>query len=111
MLDMQNAELVTRWLQLRPEGVSAAVFVNDRDELCVCSVDGTTELLDTSPFKHQRTPYVPRFLPLLTPQLVDKCVVYLDDAHTRGTDLKLPRNTRAAVTLGPKVTKDRLVQG
>jgi hypothetical protein len=42
---------------------------------------------------------------------VDKCIVYLDDAHTRGTDLKLPRDTRAAVTLGPKVTKDRLVQG
>ncbi|KAI0296907.1 hypothetical protein B0F90DRAFT_1744138 [Multifurca ochricompacta] len=42
---------------------------------------------------------------------LDKCVVYLDDAHTRGTDLKLPQGTRAAVTLGPKVTKDRLLQG
>ncbi|KAI9459710.1 hypothetical protein BJY52DRAFT_1211758 [Lactarius psammicola] len=39
------------------------------------------------------------------------CVVYLDDAHTRGTDLKLPRETRATVNLGPKVTKDRLLQG
>ena len=38
-------------------------------------------------------------------------VVYLDDAHTRGTDLELPQGMRAAVTLGPKVTKDRLVQG
>lgn len=28
-----------------------------------------------------------------------------------GTDLKLPRTARAAVTLGPRLTKDRLVQG
>ncbi|KAG1750414.1 uncharacterized protein EDB91DRAFT_1243991 [Suillus paluster] len=42
---------------------------------------------------------------------LDQCVLYLDDDHTRGTDVKLPRGFRAAVTLGPKVTKDRLVQG
>ena len=28
-----------------------------------------------------------------------------------GTDLKLPRIARAAVTLGPRLTKDRLEQG
>lgn len=28
-----------------------------------------------------------------------------------GTDLKLPLTARAAVTLGPRLTKDRLVQG
>ncbi|KAL6796308.1 hypothetical protein GGI42DRAFT_331329, partial [Trichoderma sp. SZMC 28013] len=45
-----------------------------------------------------------------------KAVVYFDDhdelcvAHTRGTDLKLPTDYRAAVTLGPGLTKDRLVQ-
>ena len=44
-------------------------------------------------------------------QQLGRCVVYLDDAHTRGTDLKFPTGSRAAVTLGPKVTKDRLVQG
>jgi hypothetical protein len=113
MLDLKNVELVSRWLQLRPEGVSAAVFVNDRDELSVYTADGTIELLDTSPFKHQRAPCSPLSPPLTytCSHPVDKCIVYLDDAHTRGTDLKLPRNTRAAVTLGPKVTKDRLVQG
>lgn len=40
-----------------------------------------------------------------------ECLVYLDDAHTRGTDLKLPKTARAAVTLGMNVTKDRLTQG
>ena len=44
-------------------------------------------------------------------QQMDECLVYLDEAHTRGTDLKLPTNYRAAVTLGPDLTKDRLVQG
>ncbi|KAG6825343.1 hypothetical protein H0H93_000818, partial [Arthromyces matolae] len=44
-------------------------------------------------------------------QKLDLCAVYLDDAHTRGTDLKLPIYFRAVVTLGPKLVKDRLVQG
>jgi hypothetical protein len=95
MLELQNRELAAHWLSLQPTGVSAAIFFNDRDELTVLAEDGSVELLDSSPFKQQ----------------MDKCVVYLDDAHTRGTDLKLPMGTRAAVTLGPKVTKDRLVQG
>jgi len=34
----------------------------------------------------------------------------LDEAHTRGTDLKMPANYRAIVTLGPDLTKDRLAQ-
>ena len=42
---------------------------------------------------------------------MDECLVYLDEAYTRGTDLKLPTNYWAAVTLGPDLTKDRLVQG
>ncbi|XXH01952.1 hypothetical protein Hte_008315 [Hypoxylon texense] len=41
---------------------------------------------------------------------LDVCLVFLDEAHTRGIDLKLPSNYRAAVTLGANLTKDRLVQ-
>ncbi|KEP48081.1 putative kinase-(PK-like) protein [Rhizoctonia solani 123E] len=94
MLELQNEELVRCWLGLRPE-VEAAVYFNERDELVVLPRNGTPTLLSTSPFAQQ----------------LDKCIVYLDDGHTRGTDLKLPRETRALVTLGPKVTKDRLLQG
>jgi hypothetical protein len=94
MLELQNEELAQRWLSLKPN-ISAAIFFNDFDHLTVLTQDGSTELLVASPFNRQ----------------LDKCIVYLDDAHTRGTDLKLPRETRAAVTLGPKVTKDRLLQG
>lgn len=38
-------------------------------------------------------------------------VLHRDEAHTRGTDLKMPSNYRAIVTLGPDLTKDRLAQG
>ena len=94
MLELQNEELARRWLSLRPD-VSAAIFFNGSDHLTVVTQDGMTEPFVSSPFSSQ----------------LEKCVVYLDDAHTRGTDLKLPQGTRAAVTLGPKVTKDKLVQG
>jgi hypothetical protein len=94
MLELQNEELARQWLKIRPDA-SAAVFFNDSDHLTVVTPDGTTEPFTSSPFSKQ----------------LDKCVVYLDDVHTRGTDIKFPRGMRAAVTLGPKVTKDRLVQG
>ena len=94
MLELQNQELARHWLSLKPH-ISAAIFFNESDHLTVLTQDGTIEPLISSPFNRQ----------------LDKCIVYLDVAHTRGTDLKLPRGTRAAVTLGPKVTKDRLLQG
>ncbi|KAG9094361.1 hypothetical protein FRC07_011318, partial [Ceratobasidium sp. 392] len=94
MLELKNDELVKYWLKLRPD-VAAAVYFNDKDELVILPQNGSPTSFFSSPFSQQ----------------MDKCIVYLDDGHTRGTDLKLPRGTRAAVTLGPKVTKDRLLQG
>ncbi|KZP04851.1 hypothetical protein FIBSPDRAFT_843536 [Athelia psychrophila] len=94
MLDMHNADLARHWLSLNLDA-AAVVFFGENDEMTVMAKDGRTEPLISSPFRQQ----------------LDKCLVYLDDVHTRGTDLKLPRTTRAAVTLGPKVTKDRLIQG
>ena len=94
MLELRNEEVARHWLSLRPD-VSAAIFFNDSDNLTVLTSDGTIEPFISSPFDRQ----------------LEKCMVYLDDVHTRGTDLKFPQGMRAAVTLGPKVTKDRLVQG
>ncbi|KAG0697961.1 hypothetical protein DFH29DRAFT_810975 [Suillus ampliporus] len=94
MLELKNQELAEAWLRAKRDA-QAAVFVNDDDELVVVSRNGTVEPLVSSSFAQQ----------------LDQCVVYLDDAHTRGTDIKLPSGFRAAVTLGPKVTKDRLMQG
>ncbi len=39
------------------------------------------------------------------------CVVYIDESHTRGTDLKLPPEAVGALTLGLGQTKDHTVQG
>ena len=94
ILEMRNEELVQNWLKLRTD-IPAAIFFDDNDHMTVMTQDGTKESLISSPFNQQ----------------LDKCLVYLDDVHTRGTDLKLPRSSRAAIMLGPKVTKDRLLQG
>ncbi|RPA82431.1 hypothetical protein BJ508DRAFT_414084 [Ascobolus immersus RN42] len=94
ILELRNEEVAVEWLQrTKGAGASAVVYFSDNDELLVLSRDGTKEPLQISPFANQ----------------LDECLVYLDEVHTRGTDLKLP-STRAAVTLGPKLTKDRLVQ-
>ena len=94
VLEWKNEEVVRRWLSRVPE-VQVAVFFDDRNDLSVLSRDGIKESLMISPFAKQ----------------IDQCLLYLDEAHTRGTDLKLPTNYRAAVTLGPDLTKDRLMQG
>ncbi|KAJ5117788.1 hypothetical protein N7448_011420 [Penicillium atrosanguineum] len=97
ILELSNHDLAAHWLQLLPkEGpVQAVVYVNDEDDICVLDRTGRVELLQISPFARQ----------------MEACFVFLDEAHTRGIDLKLPSNYRAAVTLGPGITKDKLVQG
>jgi hypothetical protein len=94
ILDFSNSQVATAWLDIT-RVAAGAVYFNENDELAVLTRDGVTQLLSSSPLSQQ----------------LDCCVVYLDHAHTRGTDIKLPVGTRAAVTLGPKVTKDALVQG
>ncbi|KAG1893015.1 uncharacterized protein F5891DRAFT_1209340, partial [Suillus fuscotomentosus] len=94
VLDLQNDEVAKMWLEINQDA-QAAIYFNRHDELVVRTRDHVVEPFSASSFAQQ----------------VDQCVLYLDDEHTRGTDVKLPRGFRAAVTLGPKVTKDRLVQG
>ncbi|PHH90086.1 hypothetical protein CDD83_4568 [Cordyceps sp. RAO-2017] len=96
VIDAGNREVAERWLR-RHEGdgeTQAVVFFSDADELVVLNKAGSVEELQVSPFATR----------------LDQCLVFLDEAHTRGTDLKLPANYQAAVTLGANLTKDRLVQ-
>ena len=97
ILELSNLEVAKRWLELmlNRDRMQAVVFFDDSDELSVLDRKGRVEPLQTSAFVKQ----------------LDVCLVFLDEAHTRGTDLRLPHAYRAAVTLGPGVTKDRLVQG
>ena len=94
IVEYSNLEVATLWLKV-DDSLEAAVFVDSNDELCVLRKDGSVEFLVASPYLEQ----------------LDHCVVYLDEAHTRGTDLKLPPGWKAAVTLGPRLCKDKLVQG
>ncbi|PHH79060.1 hypothetical protein CDD80_5691 [Ophiocordyceps camponoti-rufipedis] len=96
IIDLSNQEFAAEWLRQHKDNdkTQAVVFFTDADELLVLDKSGHVEELQTSPFATQ----------------LDQCLVFLDEAHTRGTDLKLPANYRAAVTLGANLTKDRLVQ-
>ncbi|EXJ94346.1 hypothetical protein A1O1_02740 [Capronia coronata CBS 617.96] len=96
ILELGNLEVAREWLKRTQdhEKAQAVVFFNDHDELSVLDRKGRVEPLQTSPFAAR----------------LDVCLVFLDEAHTRGTDLKLPEFYTAAVTLGAQLTKDRLIQ-
>ncbi|KAK4204643.1 hypothetical protein QBC40DRAFT_345375 [Triangularia verruculosa] len=93
IIQLGNIQFSKHWLSLVSDA-DAVIFFNDNDELSVLTRDGTVESFYTSPFRTQ----------------TERCLVFLDQSHTRGTDLRLPDTYRAAVTLGPGVTKDTLVQ-
>ncbi|KAM0714645.1 hypothetical protein Q7P37_009943 [Cladosporium fusiforme] len=94
ILELSNIEVAASWLELSASSKEAVVFVNDKDEICVTDREGRIDLLHTSSYASR----------------LDSCLVFLDESHTRGIDLKLPVHYRAAVTLGANITKDRLVQ-
>lgn len=97
IVDRTNLEFCKEWLKCHDsdDHTRAIVFFDDFDNIVVLDRSGKVEELQGSPFADQ----------------LDQCLVFLDEAHTRGTDLRLPTNYRAAVTLGADLTKDRLVQG
>ncbi|KAF8166619.1 hypothetical protein K438DRAFT_1857045 [Mycena galopus ATCC 62051] len=97
VLELQNDEVAREWLKLdtRSEVEAAVYFDPSTDEIRVVSRDGRVQPFTSSLYKKQ----------------LGKTLVYLDEAHTRGTDFKFPVGTRAVVTLGPRLTKDKLVQG
>lgn len=94
ILEYDNCGLAEEWLRLSGPSKEAVVFVSDSDELCVVDRKGHSDLLQTSPYASR----------------LDACLVFLDENHTRGIDLQMPPDYRAAVTLGAHLTKDRLVQ-
>lgn len=98
ILELTNAQVAKLWLQkihAQDESVQAVIYFDDKEEMVILDVGESVESFWTSPYSGQ----------------LDTCLVFLDEAHTRGTDLKLPQHYKAAVTLGANLTKDRLVQG
>ncbi|KAI9369296.1 hypothetical protein BJX61DRAFT_549716 [Aspergillus egyptiacus] len=93
ILESSNRSVAQYWLS-RTQSAHGALFYDDHDEPTVVDRDGHTESLLASPFRYR----------------METCLVFLDQQHARGVDLKLPPSYRAAVTLGPRLTKDKLVQ-
>lgn len=94
ILEMDNLTLVKTWMRIDTEAKAALYFD-----------------ADNKPFMlHRRGMQVP-LLASSRGNDLRECLVYLDEAHTRGTDLKLPSDTIGALTLGLGQTKDQTVQG
>lgn len=94
VLEMDNESLVRDWLNVDFEA-PAAVFFNQENKASVLYRHGTIVPLVASPYADD----------------LSQCLVYLDEAHTRGTDLKMPISAKGALTLSLGQTKDHTVQG
>jgi len=95
MSELDNAGVAAAWLAAAPaETVEAAIYFDDANRRVVVDRREAVAVLELSPFAAR----------------LDRCVTFLDEAHTRGTDFRFPAGTAAAVTLGRGTTKDRLVQ-
>jgi hypothetical protein len=93
ILELNNLDFAMAWLGMHPDPFKeAAVFCSNDDEVSVVNRRGHVELLQTSSFANR----------------LEACLVYLDEAHCRGIDLRLPQNYRAAVTLGSNLSKASL---
>ncbi|KAL1889974.1 hypothetical protein Sste5346_008553 [Sporothrix stenoceras] len=97
ILEHTNEALARSWLKIADPKVKAAVYFDEKDNRAwVVFRDATAE---KAPLVS--TPFAER---------LDECIVYFDEAHTRGVDLLLPPKARGALTLALGQTKDHTVQ-
>lgn len=99
MVDCNNEQVAELWLKVDENAQAAVYFLQNGEEMVKCRSDDTSReiadiRLEESPYKHE----------------LDKCVVFLDDHHTRGVDLKFPVGSRACVTVGSRMKREKLVQ-
>lgn len=95
IIELTNEQVAIEWLKLASfERFEAAVYFDSNDILQTIDRDDEVVAYDRSVYRDNLT----------------RCVVFLDDVHTRGTDLKFPQNWRAAVTLSGDITRDKMVQ-
>lgn len=92
VLELGNRLFVEEWLKVRPDMEAGAYF--EGDAIKVVKRCGGVLPFHVSPYADD----------------MSKCLLYLDDIHTRGSDFRLPLRTRALLTLGKGLTKDKLLQ-
>ncbi|KAL7621053.1 hypothetical protein AAE478_008365 [Parahypoxylon ruwenzoriense] len=95
ILEMDNKTLAQTWLGIDIQAKAAVYFGQDNRAWVLYRGEAKSEV------------------PLIATPFVDnlsECVVYLDQAHTRGVDLKFPSDAHGALTLALKQTKDYTMQ-
>ncbi|KAK8069034.1 hypothetical protein PG994_005650 [Apiospora phragmitis] len=81
IVDLENDEVARRWLEMTPHsGKEAVIFLSKEDDILVMDRNGFVEPFLTSSFVAN----------------TDACLVFLDEAHTRGIDLNY------LITTGPQ---------
>ncbi|CAF4143622.1 unnamed protein product, partial [Rotaria magnacalcarata] len=93
-IDGTNREIAIKWLNLSDRNQIDYVVYFDCDSIVVGD---------------RQSHHCP-FVASPASERLDRCIFYLDEIHTRGTDFKFPVGFKAAVTLGNGLTKDRFVQ-
>ena len=94
ILESDNLSLVKAWLKIDHDAPAAVYFDAENKPFVL----------------HRQGLHIPLSASSFVDNLGD-CLVYLDEAHTRGTDLRLPSYAKGALTLGLGQTKDHTVQG
>ena len=95
LIMLHNKAFVQLWMSKVSEvEIEAAIYFDGKDNMMVVDRKGFDTPFHLSPFAEK----------------LGSCIVYLDDVHTRGTDLQFPNGTKAAVTLGKGLAKDKLSQ-
>lgn len=95
MLELNNEEMAREWLRLASQSkYDAAIYFDRSDVLQTIDRNGIVAEFDCSVYRNN----------------LNRCLVYLDDSHTRGTDLKFPLDWKACVTLSGDIARDKTVQ-
>jgi hypothetical protein len=93
IMEMSNSDLANAWLEIDTKALAAVYF--DKSNRATVRYRNSVEM--------------PLVASLFAENL-EGCLVYLDEAHTRGTDMRFPREAKGALTLGLGQTKDHTVQ-
>lgn len=94
LIKLDSKQVAMDWLNLTPQDHYDAAVYFDSNILQTIERNGVVAAYDCSVYRDN----------------LSRCLVYLDDVHTRGTDLKFHSGCRAAVTLCGNITRDKTVQ-
>ncbi|XP_031624364.1 uncharacterized protein LOC116341417 [Contarinia nasturtii] len=95
MLELNNKQVAQEWLKYATnQSYDAGVYFDEKDVLQTIDRNNVVAEFDCSVYREN----------------LDRCLIYLDDTHTRGTDLKFPLGLKACVTLSGEITRDKTVQ-